>query len=150
MVHGLLRNSQLLATRLEASDADIDTGVWAVRPVEADPQRDDHQTFHLIVFVEQTGQGSVTIETETSWGDGLWLTAVRPERTEGDAAQLGDVLDLSNLGPYVRFRVLAKPGLDEVKPTFKCVLRLTSNGPFRAEPATPPVVLVQTPVDGGA
>ena len=135
---GIFRHSNVMLLRTTPASDDAESVVLGIRPADGDAASDQEQRFFMLVFVDQTGAGSVKFDFLTSFGDGLWaLIGTRSLNAGGTHMLL--YKELQGFAPYVKVRVRAQaPGEEDPKPTFRCIVRLASTGPYRALPATVP------------
>ena len=141
---GLFRHSTLLLRRTIAAADDAASDVVVVRPVDGDGTSDRNQGYSMLIFLDQHGAGSVTVALYTSFGDGLWVR-LKAHTLNADGTHFMLVGDLEGFAPYIQVRVHATaPGEEDPKPTFRVIARLTSDGPFKATPASPPNIIETT------
>ena len=138
----ILRNHAAPVLRLEVTDADLDSGALALRPVDGDQTSDSEQEFAVQLFAEHVANdGVVTIDVLTSFGDGVWFRVSRRQTAAAGLHILSNLV-LDRATPFVRFRVTSTaPAPEQPKPTFRASIRLASSGPFRLVPVTVPSVV---------
>ena len=150
---GILRNHYSLILRVEPASEDLDSGPVRLRPADGDGIDDGAQRMFGFGYVEQVGLGSVLFQVMGSFGDGVWAVFAERQITDDAVHALG-LDDIDMVPPFLRARVVAQPpDGSQIKPMFRAAFRLASSAPFRAEPATAPVVVERAvssnPFDNG-